>query len=148
MEESKTKPAHSLEVRRTLRASRERIYQAWTDPAALSRWFSPTDDYETIVHELDLRIGGSYRIEMRHKSGAQHIATGVYRELAPPDRLAFTWRWAEAASMADSLVTVELIPRGQATEIVLKHELLESADSAREHEKGWVGCLTRLTATF
>jgi uncharacterized protein YndB with AHSA1/START domain len=148
MEKSETKPRQSLELRRTFSASRDRIYRAWTDPAALSRWFSPTDRYETVVHELDLRVGGNYRIEMRHEGGARHVVTGTYRELAPPERLAFTWRWTETAGAVDSLVTVELIARGEATELVLKHERLDGVEEAREHEKGWVGCLAHLAATL
>jgi uncharacterized protein YndB with AHSA1/START domain len=137
--------AAALEVRRTIPASRERVFTAWTEAAAVSRWFAPTDDYTTLVHELDVRVGGRYRIEMRHKGGARHIAVGAYREIAPPERLAFTWRW-EGQEMPETLVSLRFLDRGAETEVVLTHTGLPSAESRAKHQEGWFGCLDRLVA--
>ena len=135
----------ALEVRRTIPAPRERVFKAWTEAAAVSRWLAPTDDYTTLVHELDVRVGGRFRIEMRHKGGAQNIAVGAYREIAAPERLAFTWRW-EGHEMPDTLVTVQLLDRGAETEVVLTHTGLPNEESRTKHQEGWFGCLDRLTA--
>jgi len=61
MEESKIEPAYSLDIRRTLRASRERVFPAWTAATALSRWFSPNGGWRVIVHQLEPRAGGTDR---------------------------------------------------------------------------------------
>ena len=109
----------------------------------MSRWLAPTDAYTTIVHELDLRVGGRFRIEMRHTGGAQNIAVGAYREISPPERLAFTWRW-EGHEMPDTLVSLQFLDRGAETEVVLTHTGLPSEESRAKHQEGWFGCLDRL----
>ncbi|HEV8357700.1 MAG TPA: SRPBCC domain-containing protein [Gemmatimonadales bacterium] len=135
--------AAALEVRRVIPAPRDRVFRAWTEAATVSRWFAPTDDYTTIVHALDVRVDGRYRIEMRHKDGAQHVAIGAYREIAPPERLAFTWKW-EGQDMPETVVTLQLLDRGAETELVLRHTGLPSTEMRNRHQEGWFGCLGRL----
>lgn len=137
-----------LEIRRPLSASPEQVFRAWTDPHALAMWFAPSDEYVAIVHEADLRIGGTYRIEMRHKNGAAHTAVGNYREIAPNRRLSFTWRWLENAAMDDTLVTIDLASLGDGTALTLRHQNFVSVEARDEHEKGWNGCLSRLPNAF
>ncbi len=140
-------PAHALEVRRTIRASPERIYDAWTTADALARWFAPSAEFTTIVHTLELRVGGQYRLEMRHSSGSTRVAVGTYHELTRPTRLSFSWRW-EGAAMADTLVTIELIPAGSSTELVLTHTGFPTPHDRDEHSKGWLACLSRIDTTM
>ena len=135
--------AAALEVSRIIPAPRDRVLRAWTEAATVSRWFAPTADYTTIVHALDVRVGGRYRIEMRHKDGARHIAVGVYREIAAPERLAFTWKW-ESQDMPETVVSLRFLERGAETEVLLTHTGLPSAESRAKHQEGWFGCLDRL----
>jgi uncharacterized protein YndB with AHSA1/START domain len=137
--------SHSLQVKRHVGASPQQVYRAWTDRAQLARWFAPSPDFEIVVHELDPRTGGSYRIEMRAPDGSSHVAVGEYRELEAPRRLTFTWRW-EGSPMADTLVTVELTSKGDGTEVVLTHTLFQSEEQRDQHTEGWTGCLTQLAA--
>jgi len=144
MASAKSPPTYSIEVRRTVPAPRERVYRAWTDPAALTRWFAPSNAFTTVVHLLEPKPGGRYRIEMRPPAGPSHTATGVFQEVEPPDRLAFTWRWEEQPAMPDTLVTVTLEPLGESTEVILSHSLFESERESDEHRQGWTSCLERL----
>lgn len=136
-------PAHSLEIRRTLQAPPERIFDAWTSPEALMQWFAPSTDFTTVVHEVDLRVGGRYRIEMRHKDGSSHIAVGTYRELVRPSRLTFSWRW-EGSPMSDTVVTIELTRGDRGTELLLTHSGFATEPERNEHVTGWTGCLARI----
>lgn len=136
---------HSLEVRRVIAAPPASVYDAWTVPTLLTRWFAPSDEFTVVVHVADTREGGKYRIEMRHRSGASHIAIGEYRELARPSRLAFTWRW-EGSEMPDTLVTIDLRPADAGTELVLTHSQFPLPSQRDEHTKGWTGCLSRIEA--
>jgi uncharacterized protein YndB with AHSA1/START domain len=136
----------ALSVRRTVRAPRQRVFRAWTEAADLSRWFCPGDQFDIRVAELDLRPGGRYRFEMTAKSGEVLRLSGVYREIRPPERLAYTWRWESwGKEPEDSLVTVEFLERGAETEIQLTHELLPSAEQRRRHGEGWNGCIDHLS---
>jgi uncharacterized protein YndB with AHSA1/START domain len=134
----------SLRLERVLPATPEQVYEAWTNPAQVARWFSPSTEFTTIVHTLDTKIGGKYRIEMKHASGNSHIACGEYVALQRNRHLAFTWRWEGNAAMPDTLVTIELSGEAAGTRIVLKHAQFDSQAQCDEHERGWTACLTRL----
>jgi len=131
-----------LEIKHTCSASRERVFRAWTDPAELARWFHPSVDHSTLVPELDLRVGGAYRLEMHHKTGTIHRLYGTYREINPPEKLVFSWRWQPDGP--ESLVTLEFRDLSTTTEIHLTHEHLPSIEERDKHNHGWLGCLDQL----
>jgi uncharacterized protein YndB with AHSA1/START domain len=133
-------------VRRLLAARRERVFQAWTRPELMARWFFPGSDW-TVTVTSDLRVGGSYELLMREASGAEHRQFGVYREIAPFSRLVFTWSCPELA-VVESLVTVELEEHGERTELSIVHELPPEPNVRRGHEEGWTGCLSNLEKLF
>jgi uncharacterized protein YndB with AHSA1/START domain len=138
----------SIEIRRTLAHPREKVFEAWTDPRALTRWFAPTDDYRVVVPVLELRAGGRYAIEMHHSGGNVHRAEGNYRVVERPGRLEFTWRWDGESAGSETLVTVEFHDRGANTEVVLTHERFTSEEARDAHNKGWLGCLGRIEKAF
>ena len=80
----------SLRIERTFAAPPERVYAAWTKAEALARWMAPTDDYTVVVTDLELNVGGRWRLEMRHKGGAVHTVAGTYRTVTLNSRLAYT----------------------------------------------------------
>lgn len=137
-----------LIIRRRLNASRERVFEAWTSAEAMGRWFCPDPDWEIPIAEADARPGGDYRIAMQNPDlDTPHIVRGTYREVEPPGRLVFTWRWESwRDSHVDSVVTIELHDHEGQTELVLTHELLPDANARKEHGEGWTGCLDRLEA--
>jgi len=135
-------PVDGITVKRVLRARRERVFEAWTRPDLMARWFFPGADW-TVVVTCDLAVGGSYELEMRDAQGERHLQFGRYREIAPVSRLVFTWSCPDLGVM-DSVVTVELADRGDETELVLTHELPPEPKIRRGHEEGWEGCLGNL----
>jgi uncharacterized protein YndB with AHSA1/START domain len=70
-------------------APRSLVFKAWTDPKHLQRWFGPKP-FTNPVCEVDLRVGGKWRIVMRAPNGEEFPAVGVYKEIVEPERLAFT----------------------------------------------------------
>jgi uncharacterized protein YndB with AHSA1/START domain len=138
--------AHTLCITRVIAATPRDVFDAWTDPGLLANWFAPAPGFTTTVHAIDVRVGGSYRIEMLGPDGTKHTAIGEYRDVVPGARLVITWRWAERTDMQDTLVTLEFRPRGNATELVLTHSLFVAEDDRDHHEKGWCGCITQLEA--
>ncbi len=143
-----TDTALSLRLTRLIRADREAVFRAWTEPAAMREWFCPEGGTVESA-ESDLRVGGRYRIAMRMPHGLS-VATGVYREIEPPSRLVFTWRWeeGEGPKEGETLVTVELAERGDATRLELIHEGFPTADAREGHEQGWSSALDRLEGRF
>ncbi|MFQ5657185.1 MAG: SRPBCC domain-containing protein [Candidatus Methylomirabilales bacterium] len=138
-------PEATLQLKRTLAAPREKVFRAWTEPDAVKHWFGPPG-YQTSVAEIDLRVGGRYRFGMRQlPDGEVFYNSGTYREVQPPARLVYTWRWERAdMDFGETLVTVEFLDRGGETELVLTHELFPNTEERDRHTWGWNGTLDRL----
>ena len=133
----------TLRLRRTFAAPPERVFRAWTTPAEMKQWKAP-GDMTTPLAEVDLRPGGKYRIHMRAPDGAEHHLAGVYRVVEPPRKLVYTWRWENEPDAPETLVTVEFVARGGATDLVLTHELFPTDAARQKHEAGWSGCFVKL----
>jgi uncharacterized protein YndB with AHSA1/START domain len=135
-----------LSVRRVLNASCRQVFDAWTRPELMARWFFPGVGWTTKV-TADVKVGGRYELAMRDTSGAVHEQSGEYREIVPVTRLVFTWSCPELA-VVDSVVTINLVDLGGRTELELTHDLLPTPKIRRSHEEGWEGCLGSLERLF
>ena len=84
----------TLHIERTFEAPAEAVFQAFTNEEVLRRWWHAGHDWETTEAEDDPRLGGAVRVAMRdpHKD-LEYGGCGVYSEVEPPARLAFTWIW-------------------------------------------------------
>lgn len=131
----------AIVVRRTISASPERLYRAFTSGDDLARWMSPVGHAEV---EVDVRVGGSLRVTMVGE-GRRIEHVGRFVELQPPHRLAFTWR-SDYTGGVETQVTVELNDGAApaTTDVVLRHELLPEAAQA-SHAGGWGTMLDRLS---
>ena len=136
----------TLTAHRILRVPPARVFRAWTEAAELKRWFAAAEGFTTPLAEVDLRIGGRYRLGMQAPGSADVlVVSGEYQEIAAPERLRFTWRWDGAApDEPQTIVTVTFNPHPQGTELILTHERFSSSASRDQHEMGWLGCLNQL----
>ena len=131
----------TLRLARTLPAPRERVFRAWTRPEQVKQWSAP-HDASVAECEIDLRVGGRYRIAMQRPNGERYTVGGIYQEVNPPARLVYTWQWEGRPD--ETLVTIEFNDRGAETELVLTHTRFASAEERGKHEHGWTGCLDKL----
>jgi len=139
---------YTLTMTRQLDASKQSVYEAWTQQDALTAWFAPSNEMTTTIHLLELQVGGKYKIEMLETNGTSHVVHGEYVELNPYDLLVFTWKWESDEQKVDSLVTIEIREVNGKTEMTLTHEKLVSQESVDLHSEGWTGCLAQLEAFF
>jgi len=136
----------TLRLTRVVPARREVVFRAWTDPEALRRWWVPFEGMTVPAAEVDLRPGGRYRFTMRSAKGEEFHLSGVYREVRPPERLVYTWRWEGADG--ETLVTVDFEASGATTLLHLTHERFPDDAVRDRHGTGWAGVLDRLVATM
>ncbi len=139
----------SLEIKRLIKAPRDRVYAAWTDPTQLKEWWGP-ESVRTRNLVADARVGGKYRWDLTNPEGEEMTVFGEYRELVPGKKIVFTWKWDDDENWEEhnSVVTVELSDRDGGTEVRLVHEKLPSEESRDRHNKGWNSVLDRLEKFF
>lgn len=136
--------APSVRIVRILPAPPQEVFAAWTDAQSVKEWMCPGTTTVPIV-ELDVRVGGHFKIVMRDKGG-DYVHTGEYREIDPPNRLVFTWV-SPATHDTPTLVTVDFRPHGDGgTELVLVHEQFPDEQSAAKHQRGWDQIATKMAA--
>jgi len=143
MEQARTVENPWLKLERIYPVAPEKVWRAWTDPQALRRWWGPPNEPVSLA-ELDVRVGGRFRIVFGGKDGKEHECAGVYKEVVPNRRLAFTWSWPRTTPERVSLVTILFNASAGGTELVLKHEQFFD-DTARDgHNRGWTVALEKL----
>jgi uncharacterized protein YndB with AHSA1/START domain len=138
----------TVTARRRYDVPPDRLFGAFTDPALLTRWFSPSADISIEILAHELRPGGRYRFRYRQPSGEINIVTGEFCAISPPTRLVFTWTWEPPDPHAgiETLVTVDFVAEGTGTRVTVTHERFPDQESRDRHEKGWRTTLARLVA--
>jgi uncharacterized protein YndB with AHSA1/START domain len=134
----------SLTLTRRLRAKPEKVYAAWTEPQNLVQWFGPASAKPGTMHaDLDVRVGGRYRIQFENDDGEHFEVGGLYREVVPNERLVFSWAW-HSTPERESLVTIQLKPEGAGTLLVFNHAQFFDETARDNHARGWNELLAKL----
>lgn len=139
--------APALTITRIFDAPRDAVWGAWTDPDQIVQWAGP--EGVTIVHwEADARVGGAWRLCMRHPEWGELWQHGVFHEIVPPERLVYTFAWEEANVSPEHvmLVTVAFADLGDRTEMRFQQAVFVSEASRDSHEDGWSQCFDKLAA--
>lgn len=135
----------TLVLTRTFQAPAALVFDAWSDPKHLGRWWGPNDF--TLPHcEQDFRVGGRYRFCMRGPDGSDHWVRGEYTMIDRPHRLVFTWLREDADGdiWCDTVVAITLEQRGAVTLLTLNQTTFATVPHCEEHSVGWNECLDRL----
>lgn len=131
-----------LSVKQVFNAPISTLFKYFTRPDLLSQWHAP-GEMTVPVAEVDLRVGGAFRISMKNADDEIFTAVGVYKEIQEPGKLVYTWAW-EHVGGPDTLVTVLFTDLGDKTEVELVHEGFPDSSVSEHHSKGWTGIFTRL----
>jgi uncharacterized protein YndB with AHSA1/START domain len=127
----------SLTLTRRFRARPEKVWAAWTEPETLIAWFCTTKAKPGSMRaELDVRVGGRYRVSFDMESGEHSEVGGVYREVVPNEKLVFSWAW-HSTPERESLVTVSIRADGAGSLMVFTHEQFFDEAARDNHAKGW-----------
>jgi uncharacterized protein YndB with AHSA1/START domain len=133
-----------VRLKRILPAPRAAVYRALIDPGELAKWWGPRGFTAPSV-DFDPQVGGDYRIAMQPPDGDLFYLSGEFREVDPPARLAYTFRWDPPdPDDRETVVTISLEDRATGTEVLLTHTGFATAQRRALHDSGWTESLARL----
>jgi uncharacterized protein YndB with AHSA1/START domain len=135
-----------LALNRSYPVAPEKVWRAWTDPEALKRWWGPGGSDPVSLAQLDVRVGGRFRIVFGGAQGKDHEVQGVYKEVVPNRKLVFTWTWPNSTPERESLVTIvfKKAAAGEGTELEFLHAQLFDEIVRDNHKRGWSESFAKL----
>jgi uncharacterized protein YndB with AHSA1/START domain len=130
-------------MERTFDAPAQRVFDAWTSPEVLRRWWHAEHHWETTLAEVDLRVGGAVRVVMRDTDkDVEYGGGGQYLEIDRPRRLVFTWYWD--GNDTRQIIEVDFEEADGVTTVRFTHRDLWDEEAVRDHEDGWSKCFDNL----
>jgi uncharacterized protein YndB with AHSA1/START domain len=142
--EQATRQKPFLNLVRAYPVAPEKVWRAWTDAQAVKKLWGPGPGEPVAVAELDVRVGGRFRIVFGGPQGTAHEVQGTYKEVVPNRKLVFTWTWTNSTPERESVVTIVFRASDGGTELDFRHEQLFDEKVRDDHQRGWTGSLDKL----
>jgi uncharacterized protein YndB with AHSA1/START domain len=136
-----------LRIERTFAATAEEVFDAWTSPEAMRRWFRPAPGWSTPEATVDLRVGGIVRVVMRGPDGRAVEAGGEYTVVDRPRRLAMTWTFDDDPSN-EQLIELSFSESGGSTTVLMVNSRISTGERRDGQDRGWRRCLDELADEF
>jgi uncharacterized protein YndB with AHSA1/START domain len=134
----------TLHLERLISAPPALVFRMHSEPDLLAQWWGPKG-FSVPSAELDVRVGGGYRIAMQPPDGEAFILSGEFREVDPPVRLAYTFRWEPPdPDDRETVVTLTLHAAGRSTRLTVEQGSFTTEGRRSLHEQGWSDTLDRL----
>lgn len=147
-----TENSNELFITRIFDAPRALVWQAWTDPVHVMKWWGPAG-FNNETCACDLRVGGRFRLDMRAPDGNVYPCIGTYREIVEPERIVFEGEATDGHPCGAGIppraeVTIFFAEQGGKTQLTL-HTIFASAErkqaaAAARYVVSWEEALARL----
>src|SRR2546423_13652579 len=135
---------NTIRIHRVLRAEPEKVYRAFLNPEAMAKWLPP-HGFTGKVHQMDARVGGSYKMSFTNfTNGQTHSFGGKYVELVPNERIRYTDKFDDPNLPGEMQTTVTLRNTPLGTELNAVQEGIPDAIPAEACYLGWQESLTLL----
>ena len=134
----------TIRLHRVVRTSPEKVYRAFLEPDAMSKWLPP-HGFTGKVHHADMRVGGSYKMSFTNfTTGQTHAFGGSYVELVPHERIRYTDEFDDPNLPGEIQVTVRLAKVSVGTEVHIVQEGVPDVIPAEACYLGWQESLAML----
>jgi uncharacterized protein YndB with AHSA1/START domain len=137
------RPGHVVRIERTFAASAEDVFDAWTSPEVMRRWFHCAPDWATPEADVDLHVGGKVRVVMRKPDGTEVEAQGEYMLIERPHRLVMTWAFDDDSSN-EQLIELTFSESEGSTTVLMINSGIETDGRRDSQDVGWYGCFSEL----
>jgi uncharacterized protein YndB with AHSA1/START domain len=132
-----------VRIERIFAASAEEVFDAWTSPEVMRRWFHCASDWDTPEAEVDLRVGGKVRVVMRKPDGTEVQAQGEYTLIDRPYRLVMTWTFDDDPSN-EQLIELSFSESEGSTTVLMVNSGISTDGRRDAQDEGWRGCFDEL----
>jgi uncharacterized protein YndB with AHSA1/START domain len=132
----------SVFIETTIHAAAEKVWEAWTEPDIIMKWFGSDPDGEVLSAKLDVRPGGSFVVTFKDSDQTRHTCSGIYIEIEKPGKLTFTWHWKSEPGV-ESIIVLLLTSEGTSTRMQCEHKNV-GGGSKHDYEKGWHSTFLKL----
>ena len=142
---AKSEAGLELRIERIIRAPRDKVFRAWTDPKQAVQWWGPKSFPATFL-EMDVREGGQWVGRLRSVADGSILShRGVFREIVEPSLVSFTFQWDEEGERGmETLVTLTFEDLGGSTRFTLLQTSFITVEERDGHVEGWNSALDRL----
>jgi uncharacterized protein YndB with AHSA1/START domain len=138
-------PSNTVKLHRVLRSTPDRVFRAFIDPDAMSKWLPP-HGFTGKVHSMDARVGGGYKMSFKNfTTGDSHSFGGKFLELVPGERLRYTDQFDDPNLPGEMVTTVTIKKVSVGVELNVVQEGIPEAIPAEACYLGWQESLTLLT---
>lgn len=136
---------NTLVIERQFNTNPERLYEAWTNPEILQKWWGPVG-VSVPELQLDVRENGEWTTTFYlEEAKATRVVSGKYLTLDPPNRLVFTWGWSEDGKRGhETEVEILLVAVGENTMMTLTQKTFAETEHRDSHSHGWTSSFTKL----
>jgi uncharacterized protein YndB with AHSA1/START domain len=132
-----------VRIERIFTAAAEDVFDAWTSPEVMRRWFRPGPDWGTGRAEVDLRVGGKVRVAMRRPDGTEAGARGEYTHIDRPHRLVMHWTFDDDVSN-EQLIDLTFSESEGSTRVLMINSGISTFERRDGQDRGWHACLDEL----
>ena len=138
-------PTGTVKLHRVLKSTPDRVYRAFLDPDAMSKWLPP-HGFVGKVHSIEPRVGGTYKMSFKNfTTGESHSFGGKYLELVPNERIRHTDRFDDNNLPGEMITTITIKQVSVGVELNVVQEGIPEAIPAEACYLGWQDSLTLLT---
>ena len=135
---------NTVTLHRVLRCPPDRVYRAFTTPAAMAKWLPP-HGFTCTVHEMDAKVGGTYKMSFtNHSNGHSHSFGGTYLELKPGERIRYTAKFEDPNLPGEMTTTITLTKVSAGVEMHVVQEGIPAVIPADQCYVGWQQSLVLL----
>ena len=126
----------------TFKSPIEKIWEAWTNPKVIMNWFGSNPKGKVLKAALDVRPGGYFEITFQDSDLTKHTCSGIYDEVRPLSKLAFSWQWKNEPGV-ESFITVLLTSEEKFTRMQFQHKNFGTG-SKHDYTQGWQNTFSKL----
>lgn len=128
------------------RAPKNKVFETWTKPEWLKKWFRADEGLTCTLAEVDLRVGGAFQLAMALPGQPETRFFGTYQVVHPNEALVYTWAGGEGDHV--TLVTTLFTDRGSGSRVEFTHGVFGSKPAKDAHVQGWMACFKMLEKTL